>query len=148
VMTRSIVFAPLLAASLLWAVSVVAQSAVSLSVLIGGWKGTQGAEITAEYTFVETNGVLAGTSLYYSEPSRRGNTTGELSRVSWNGKTLSFTVRYIQKAGGRFHGTEALYELELKDENTLTGIGRNVTLRENPFPVTLRKQMPDGAKIN
>ena len=131
-------FALLLTAVLLSMPPAFAQPAVSPSstTVTGAWKGLQGP-INVEYTFAETDGALVGSSLYYSVPEKRGDMKGEISALSWNGRSLTFRVKYVQKDGkGPFHGTEAMYDLELKN-GALTGTGRNLSLKGEPFPVKL-----------
>ena len=129
-----------LPAALVWAQPV---SSPSSAAITGEWQGTQGSNITAEYAFTDANGVISAAKapLFYSTPDKRGNTWGELSRVQWNGRRLTFLVKYSQKdPNGPFHGTEAIYDLELKGD-ILVGTGRNLTRGGDPFTVTLKKKV-------
>jgi hypothetical protein len=106
---------------------------------IGTWEGVQigrdGNPVEAVYTFRAGNGGLAGESSYHNRrAATRAN--GVLSDIRVKGNAIKFFVTY---QGGLARGTTAMYELELKDNDTLKGTGAN-PISGSIFDVTLKRK--------
>lgn len=103
-----------------------------LQKFVGTWKGYQGRNVEATYTFwMEQNSLLG--KVKYFKPKKQTYTEGEVSKINPSGDTLEFVIKDED-------GREAAVKLELKG-STLEGTGTKVGTERAManFRVTLKK---------
>jgi hypothetical protein len=100
--------------------------------LVGTWKGSQGKNTEATYTFWIEQDRLLGKVKYF-QVGRQTYSKVVLSKINLSGNTLEFVVTYQT-------GRTGIYKLELEG-STLKGRARNpdVQHRIKEFGVSLKK---------
>jgi hypothetical protein len=99
---------------------------------VGTWKGLEGKNREATYTFWTEQNRLLGQVEYFNV-AKKAYTKGELSKINLSGNTLEFVVAYGD-------GTTAVYKVELEG-STLKGRGEKTDVERlmQKFRVSLKK---------